>query len=164
MMHKAWSSIEEVPYCFWRSSVKYQGHTGWKIDDWNPIWVRLLGRSQLSNPSDLPCFKLAFFNVNVDILIQMFCPSYLLFFYLVVDNNINQQGPTSNPVPHRWSKPQHKNITDCKTYQRKNNQSKELNRLLILSNFIDKKRKTIGKLVNGHIKHDISFQTKNHFN
>ena len=28
---------------------------------------------------------------------------------------------------------------------------KELNRLLILSNFIDKKRKIIGKLVNGHI-------------
>ena len=57
MMHKAWSSIEEVPYCFWRSSVKFQGHTGWKIDDWNPIWVRLLGRSQLSNPSDLPCSR-----------------------------------------------------------------------------------------------------------
>ena len=55
MMHKAWSSIEEVPYFFWRSSVKFQGPTGWKIDDWNPIWVRLLGRSQLSNPSDLPC-------------------------------------------------------------------------------------------------------------
>ena len=32
-----------------------------------------------------------------------------------------------------------------------------MNRLLILSNFIDKKRKTIGKLVNGHIKRDISF-------
>ena len=29
---------------------------GRKIDDLNPIWVRLLGRSQLSNPSDLPCF------------------------------------------------------------------------------------------------------------
>ena len=27
MLHKAWSSIEEVPYCFWRSSVKFQGHT-----------------------------------------------------------------------------------------------------------------------------------------
>ena len=53
MMHKAWSSIEEVPYCFWRSSVKFQGHTGWKIDDLDPIWVRLLGQSQLSNPSDL---------------------------------------------------------------------------------------------------------------
>ena len=57
MMHKAWSSIEEVPYCFWRSSVKFQGHTGWKIDDLNPVWVRLPGRSQLSNPSDLPCFS-----------------------------------------------------------------------------------------------------------
>ena len=55
MMHKAWSSIEEVPYCFSRSSVKFQGHTGWKIDDLNPIWIRLLGRSQLLNPSDLPC-------------------------------------------------------------------------------------------------------------
>ena len=30
MMHKAWSSIEEVPYCFWRSSVKFQGHTAKK--------------------------------------------------------------------------------------------------------------------------------------
>ena len=28
---------------------------GWKINDLNPIWARLLGRSQLSNPSDLPC-------------------------------------------------------------------------------------------------------------
>ena len=37
------------------SSIKFQGHTGWKMDDLNPIWVRLLGRSQLSNPSDLPC-------------------------------------------------------------------------------------------------------------
>ena len=27
-----------------------------KIDDLNPIWIRLLGRSELSNPSDLPCF------------------------------------------------------------------------------------------------------------
>ena len=30
MMHKAWSSIERVPYCFWRSSVKFQGHTAKK--------------------------------------------------------------------------------------------------------------------------------------
>ena len=45
MMHKAWSSIEEVPYSlFSRSSIKFQGHTGWKIEDLNPIWVRLLGR------------------------------------------------------------------------------------------------------------------------
>ena len=45
-----------MPYCFSGSSIKFQGHTGWKIDDLNPIWVRLLGRSQLSNPSDLPCY------------------------------------------------------------------------------------------------------------
>ena len=30
MMHKAWSSLEEVPYCFWRSYVKFQGHTAKK--------------------------------------------------------------------------------------------------------------------------------------
>ena len=56
MMQNAWRSIEEVPYCFLGSSIKFLGHTGWKIDDLNPIWVRLPGRSQLSNPSDLPCF------------------------------------------------------------------------------------------------------------
>ena len=28
MMYKIWSRIEEVPYCFWWSSVKFQGHTG----------------------------------------------------------------------------------------------------------------------------------------
>ena len=31
MMHKAWSSIEEVPYCFARSSVKFQGRTAQEI-------------------------------------------------------------------------------------------------------------------------------------
>ena len=56
MMHKAWCSIEEVPYCFPRPSIKFQGHKGQKIDDLDQIWARLLGRSQLSNPSDLPCF------------------------------------------------------------------------------------------------------------
>ena len=28
MMHKIWSGIEQVPYCFSRSSIKFQGHTG----------------------------------------------------------------------------------------------------------------------------------------
>ena len=36
MMHKAWSSMEEVPYCFWRSSVKFQGHTAKKNVDLDP--------------------------------------------------------------------------------------------------------------------------------
>ena len=30
MIHKAWSSIWEVPYCFSRSFVKFQGHMGQK--------------------------------------------------------------------------------------------------------------------------------------
>ena len=52
------SNLSDLP-CF-RSSVKFQGHTGWKIDDLNPIWVTLLGRSQLLNSSDLPWFFLVF--------------------------------------------------------------------------------------------------------
>ena len=109
-MHKAWSSIEEMPYCFSRSYVKLQGHTALKIVEFDPDWsfpdcnsslnspmatklctklevalkrcpivlqghpsnfkvtrdktspiltqmgrFRTIGRSQLSNPSDLPC-------------------------------------------------------------------------------------------------------------
>ena len=36
MLHKAWSSIEEVPYCFWRSSVKFQGRAALKIIEFDP--------------------------------------------------------------------------------------------------------------------------------
>ena len=39
IIRNAWSSIDEVPYCFSRSSIKFQCHTGWKIDDLNAIWV-----------------------------------------------------------------------------------------------------------------------------
>ena len=111
MVHRAWSSIVEVPYCFSRSYVKFQGHTALKIIEFDPNWAfpdsnsslnspmamkcctkletakercpivfqghpsnfkvtrdktspiltqigrfRIIGRSQLSNPSDLPCF------------------------------------------------------------------------------------------------------------
>ena len=59
MMYKAWCCIEGVPYHFSMSSIKFQGHTGRKIDNLNTIWVRLLGRrSQLSTPSDLPYLSL----------------------------------------------------------------------------------------------------------
>ena len=96
MMHKAWSSIEEVPYYFWRSSVKFQGHTAqkivdfdldwafsdWKIDDLNPIWVRLLGRSQLSNPSDLPCLStITLFNTWWCIVYIFYIPRIMHMVY-----------------------------------------------------------------------------------
>ena len=113
MMHRAWSSIVEVPYCFSRSYVKFQGHTALEIVEFDPNWAfpdcnssfnspmamkcctklqtakercpivfqchpsnfkvtrdktspiltqigrfRTKGRSQLSNPSDLPCLFL----------------------------------------------------------------------------------------------------------
>ena len=38
MMRKAWSSIEEKPCCFLRSSVKFQGHTALKIVEFVPDW------------------------------------------------------------------------------------------------------------------------------
>ena len=40
-MHKAWSSIKEVPYCFSRSYVKLQGHMVKKIVDFDPNWAFL---------------------------------------------------------------------------------------------------------------------------
>ena len=110
-MHKASSSIEELPCCFSRSSVKFEGHTALKIIEFDPNWgfpdcnsslnslmamrcctkietakercsivfqghpsnfkvtrdktspiltqigrFRTIGRSQLSNPAELPCF------------------------------------------------------------------------------------------------------------
>ena len=112
MMHRAWSSIIEVPYCFSRSYIKLQGHTALKMSNLTQIGAfpdcnsslnssvamkcctkletakercptvfqghplnfkvtryktsqifteigrfRTIGRSQLSNPSDLPCLR-----------------------------------------------------------------------------------------------------------
>ena len=50
MMHKAWSSIEEVPYCFSKSSVKYQGHTALKIVEFDPNWAFPDCNSSLISP------------------------------------------------------------------------------------------------------------------
>ena len=48
MLHKAWSSREEMPYCFWRSSINFNGHTAhkslilsqirrfWTV---SPVWI-----------------------------------------------------------------------------------------------------------------------------
>ena len=39
MLHEAWKSKVEVPYCFPRSSIKLQGHTGQNITDFDPNWA-----------------------------------------------------------------------------------------------------------------------------
>ena len=50
MMHKAWSSLEEMPYCFWRSSVKFQGHMALKSVEFDPDWAFPDSNSSLNSP------------------------------------------------------------------------------------------------------------------
>ena len=55
MLLKAWSSIEEVPYCFSRSSVKFQGHTAQKIVEFDPNWAFPDCNSSLNSPMAMKC-------------------------------------------------------------------------------------------------------------
>ena len=49
MLHKAWSSIEEVLYCFSMSYVKFQDHTAQKIVDFYLDWLFLDCNSSLTS-------------------------------------------------------------------------------------------------------------------
>ena len=55
MMHRAWSSIVEVPYCFSWSSVKFQGHTALKIVEFDPNWAIPDSNSSLNSPMAMKC-------------------------------------------------------------------------------------------------------------
>ena len=55
MMHKAWSRIEEVPYCFSRSYIKFQGHTALKIIEFDPNWAFPDRNSTLNSPMAMTC-------------------------------------------------------------------------------------------------------------
>ena len=55
MMHKAWSRIEEVPYCFSRSYIKFEGHTALKIIKFDPNWVFPDCNSSLNSPMAMKC-------------------------------------------------------------------------------------------------------------
>ena len=70
---------------------KFQGHTGWKIDEFNPIFVRSLGRSQLSNPWDLPCLCrnaiLRHIDENAKTYTQKLSPSSTNLFGILVTTN-----------------------------------------------------------------------------
>ena len=50
MLHKAWSSIVEMPYCFSRSSVKFQGRTALKFVKFDPNWTFSDCNSSLNSP------------------------------------------------------------------------------------------------------------------
>ena len=55
MMHRAWSSIVEVPYCFSRSYVKFQGHTALKIVKFDPNGAFPDSNSSLNSPMAMKC-------------------------------------------------------------------------------------------------------------
>ena len=55
MMHRAWSSIVEVPYCFSRSYLKFQGHTALKIVKFDPNWAFPVSNSSLNSPMAMIC-------------------------------------------------------------------------------------------------------------
>ena len=55
MMHRARSSIAEMPYCFSRSSVKFQGHTALKIVEFDPKWAFPDCNSSLKSPMAMKC-------------------------------------------------------------------------------------------------------------
>ena len=55
MMHRAWSSIVEVPYCFSRSYVKLQGHMALKIIEFDPNWGFPDCNSGLNSPMAMKC-------------------------------------------------------------------------------------------------------------
>ena len=55
MMQRAWSSIVEVPYCFSRSNVKFQGHTALKIVEFDPNWAFPDCNSSLNSPMAMKC-------------------------------------------------------------------------------------------------------------
>ena len=55
MMHKAWSSIEEVPYCFSRSSIKFQGHIALEIVEFYSNWAFPDCNSSLNSTMAMKC-------------------------------------------------------------------------------------------------------------
>ena len=50
MMHIAWWCLGEVPYCFWRSSVKFHGHAALKSVEFDPDWAFPDCNSSLDSP------------------------------------------------------------------------------------------------------------------
>ena len=79
MVHKAWNSIENVPFCFWRSSVKFKGHTAKKASISTQIrrfrTVTLVWMHQWLRISKW-CKKLK--------VAYKRCPIYLFIFYLFI--------------------------------------------------------------------------------
>ena len=88
MMHKAWHSTEELPYCFSRSSIKFEGDMGRKIDDLNPILSKIT-RLVAANES----LRFAWFQCNFQLIlrIDILCISCVIGLRLVKQNPIDDK-------------------------------------------------------------------------
>ena len=53
--YSLWCCLGEVPYCFSRSSVKFQGHTALKIVEFDPDWAFPDCNSSLISPMAMKC-------------------------------------------------------------------------------------------------------------
>ena len=109
MMHKAWCYSEEVPFCFWRSSIKFQGHTAKFFFDFYPNWAFPDCNSSLTSPMDLKwCAKLDAAYKRCPIVFQGH-PSYFKVTRLkkIIDFDPNWAHPDCNsslnsPMAMKW--------------------------------------------------------------
>ena len=104
-MHTAWSSIEEVPYSFSRSSVKFQGHTALKIVEFDPNWAFPDCNSSLKSPMATKwCTKLEVAKKRFPILFQCH-KSNCKVTWLKKSSILTQIGRFQTVTPvwiHRW--------------------------------------------------------------
>ena len=93
MMHKAWCSREEVPFCFPRSSIKFQGHTGQKIADFDPNWACADCNFSFNSPVDLKLYT------KLDLLWRG-----ALLFSKVIHQISRSQGTKNQWFGSNWTK------------------------------------------------------------
>ena len=90
MMHKAWHSTEEVPYCFSRSSIKFEGHIDRKIDDLNPILSKITRLVAV-----IESFRFARFQCNFQLILRI----DILSISCIIGLRLVKQ----NPIDDNWT-------------------------------------------------------------
>ena len=85
MMHKAWTRVEEVPYCFARSSIKFQGRTALKIIEFDPDW----GFPDCNSSFQIPQICLVQSAKAFTVFSELFWNLVHMFFILISKNASN---------------------------------------------------------------------------
>ena len=105
MMYIAWCCLEEVPYCFSRSSVKFQGHTALKIVEFDPNWPFPDSNPSLNTPMATEwCTKLEIALKRCPIIFRGH-PSNFKVTRLKKSSNLTQIGRFRTVTPvwsHQW--------------------------------------------------------------